>query len=171
MSIRSALGTLPTWPVLIIAPAIILGLGAVSYGPAYLECKRLAEARDLFTSAVERAAQEGGGTLVLDRAVAAADWDQVRILQGAKPKGPLLDCPFGSDLTREERREIIAGGQLGLLSFAAAGQVVGFIEFRGDLIRFDVNDGVLTRAAAVFVAEAPERTGGAIVLRLAASGS
>ncbi len=164
MSIRSALGSLPSWPVLVVAPAVILGLGAVSYGPAYLECKRLAEARAFFTSAVESAARQGG-RLALDQAVAAPDWDQVRILQGVKLDGPLLDCPFGWDLTREQRREIVAKGQLGLLSFAGAGEVVTFVEFRGDLIRFEVDDEILARGAAVFVVEAPAGPGGAFILR------
>ncbi len=168
MSIRSALGSLPSWPVLVVAPAVILGLGAVSYGPAYLECKRLAEARAFFTSAVESAARQGG-RLALDQAVAAPDWDQVRILQGVKLDGPLLDCPLGWDLTREERREIVAQGHLGLLSFAGAGKVVSFVEFRGDLIRFELGEEILARGAAVFIVEKPES--GAFILRLAGAGS
>jgi hypothetical protein len=171
MSIRSALGSLPSWPVLVVAPAVILVLGAISYGPAYRECTRLAEARAGFTSAVERAAQDGGGVLPLDQAVTASDWDQVRILQSVKLDGPLLDCPFGWDLTRIERREIITKGQLGLLSFAGAGEVVSFVEFRSDLIRFEVDDEILARSAAVFIVEAPEIPGGAFVLRPAGAGS
>ena len=46
MSIRSALRGLPSWPALVIAPLIVLGVGALHYGPAYRQCSRLAEARE-----------------------------------------------------------------------------------------------------------------------------
>ncbi len=138
MSIRTALSSLPTWPALVIAPVLILIVAAVKYVPAYQECTRLAQARTAFTSAVEAAARQDGGELRLDRAAAMPGWDQVRILQAVKADGPLLDCPFGWDLTQDERRELIAEGRFGILVFAKDGQVVGTIEYRSDLIRFEL---------------------------------
>lgn len=171
MSIRTALSSLPSWPALAIAPVLILVVGYMSYGPAYRECTRLAEARSGFTAAVARAAQEGGG-LALERAVPAGDWDQVRILQGVKPaSGPLLDCPFGWDFNEIERRGMIAEGKLGILAFAKAGEVVTFVEFSAGRVRFEDYAEVLTRAEAVFAVEAPSGDGGVFILRPAAAGS
>ncbi len=169
MSIRTALGGLPAWPALVIAPALILGIGAMSYGPAYQQCTRLAEARAGFTAAVERAAQAGDRSLRLDQAIADRAWDQVRILQDVQADGELLDCPFGWDLTKGERRAMIAQGQLGILAFAKAGEVVDYVEFRSDLHRFDVGDEILARAAAVFTVETGEG-GVSFVLRPAPGG-
>ncbi len=171
MSIRTALSSLPSWPALAIAPVIILAVGYMSYGPSYRECTRLAEARSGFTAAVERAAQAGRG-LALEQEIAAGDWDQVRILQGVKPStGPLLDCPFGWDLSEIERRGMIAKGELGILAFAKAGEVVTFVEFSAGQVRFEDYKEVITRADAVFAVEAPGGAGGVFTLRPAGAGS
>ena len=117
------------------------------------------------TSSATAAAKDA--RLHLDRAVAAADWDQVRIVQDMSelsPEGQVLDCPFGWDIDRTERRKMLADGRLGILAFAKAGQVVDYIEFRADQARFDAAGKVVARADAVFTVESPG-SGGPFTLR------
>jgi len=168
MSIRSALGSLPSWPVLVIVPAIVLGVGILYYGPAYRQCTRLAQERDGFSAAVARAAQGEGDDLFLDRAVVAGTWDQVRILPrlgDAADDSPVLDCPFGWGLDKTERRAMMRDGRLGILAFAKAGKVVDYIEYRSDQIRFEGIDGVLARDDAVFTVETEVGADGPYILR------
>ena len=171
MSIRSALGGLPAWPALVIAPLVILVVGALHYGPVYRQCTRLAEARDAFTAAVTGAAREDDATLRLGRLAAAREWDQVRILQDLQDlpaEGQVLDCPFGWDLDAIERRAMIAEGRLGILAFAKLDEVIDYIEFRADEARFEGADQVLARGEAVFTVEGPNGAGGPYTLRPAA---
>ncbi len=164
MSIRSALGGLPSWPALVIAPLIVLGVGALHYGPVYRQCSQLAETREGLSAAAARAATEGV-PLRLEAAVAAGDWDQVRIVAEPPTGEGLLDCPFGWDLDRDQRRAMIAAGRLGLLVFAKDGQATDYVEYRRELIDFQDPSEVFARAEAVFEVEALE--GGTFVLRSA----
>ncbi len=170
MNLRAALAGVPVWPGLVAAPLIALAVGAMSYGPAYKQCHRLAEARESFAGAVSVAAQAEDPRLRLDRAVAANDWDQVRIVQdasGLSPEAQYLDCPFGWDLDQTERRRMLADGRLGILAFAKAGQVVDYIEFRADKARFEAVGEIVVRAEAVFTVEPPSNDGGPFTLRRA----
>jgi hypothetical protein len=168
MSIRSALGGLPSWPALVIAPLIVLGVGILHYGPAYRQCSALAEAREGLSAAAARAAA-GGAALRLEAVVAAGDWDQVRIV-AAPPSGEgLLDCPFGWDLDRGERRAMIAAGRLGLLVFAKEGQASDYREYRRDRIDFMDTGRVLARAEAVFEVEAAAGGAGYVLRRAGAA--
>ncbi|MFQ5466822.1 MAG: hypothetical protein ACE5DS_01695 [Kiloniellaceae bacterium] len=168
MSIRSALGSLPSWPVLVIVPVIFLGVGVLYYGPAYQKCTRLAQVREGFSEAVARAARGQGDDLFLDRAVVAGTWDQVRIvprLGDAASDSPVLDCPFGWDLDKTERRAMMQDGRLGILAFAEAGKVVDYIEYRSDRIRFEGIDEVVARIKAVFTVETEVGADGPYILR------
>lgn len=164
MSIRSALGGLPSWPALVIAPLVILGVGALHYGPAYRQCTRLANARDALSAAVARAAGDGTA-LRLDAAVAVEDWEHVRIVRDLKAQARVLDCPFGWDLNRGERRAMIADGRLGILAFAKGDEIVDYIEYRSDRIGFAGVADLIERGEAVFTVAAPRGPDTAFVLR------
>ncbi len=166
MSIRSALGSLPAWPGLALAALIVLGVGGLHYGPTYRQCSALAEAREGLSAAAARAAAERA-PLRLEAAVAAGDWDQVRIVAQPPTGEGLLDCPFGWDLDRDERQDMIAAGRLGLLVFAKGGQASDFREYRRDRIDFAQVSRVLARDEAVFAVE-PAAGGGYVLRRTSA---
>ena len=170
MSVRSALGALPAWPVLIVVPAVVLAVGAFHYVPTCQTCTRLALARDAFTAAVARAAKVSDPVLRLDQIVRMKDWDQARIIQNPRVEGPLLDCPFGWDLDGSERETLFAQKRLGILAFAKNGEVVDFIEYRSDQVRFDGIDGAVLRASALFDVTVPDSPDGAYLLRPRVSG-
>jgi hypothetical protein len=147
---RDSIGQLPTWPALAIAALLVVGIGAWSYGPAYQRCSELNAARHGLQAAIEEAGR-AGTTLDLAAAMPGA-WDEVRIAQGhklARGQNP-FHCPFGWDLSRDERGALIASGDYTLIGFFEAGQFQRYIEYRGDWARFEGDVGSLRRDQARF---------------------
>lgn len=147
---RDSIAQLPTWPALAIAAVLVVGIGVWFYGPTYQRCRELNEARQGLRAAIEEAGR-AGTTLDLATAMPAA-WDEVRIAQGhrlARGQRP-FHCPFGWDLSRDERGALIASGDYTLIGFFEAGQFRRYIEYRGDWARFEGDVVSLQRDEARF---------------------
>ena len=147
---RASLAQLPTWPGLLIAAVLAVGVAAWFYIPTYQRCSELNAAREGLRAAIENAGR-AGTTLELGAAMPGA-WDEVRIAQGhklARGQRP-FHCPFGWDLTREERRELMASGNYTLIGFFDGGRFQRYIEYRGDWARFDGDVETLRRGQARF---------------------
>ncbi len=154
--LRDSIAKLPTWPVFAAAAVVLAGVGYWNYGEAYQRCSELNGAREGLRSAIE-AADRAGTTLELAEAVPGA-WDEVRIAQGHKlafSQRP-LHCPFGWDLTREERAALIASGDYTLIGFFEGGQFRRYIEYRGDWARFEGDVETLPREHARFQVARPD---------------
>lgn len=147
---RASIAQLPTWPALVIASVVVVGIGAWFYGPAYQRCTELNNARENLRTAIE-AAGRAGATLDLAAAIPGV-WDEVRIAQGHKleyGQRP-LHCPFGWDLSREERQSLIASGNYTLIGLFERGRFQRYVEYRGDWARFEGDVEALARAHARF---------------------
>jgi hypothetical protein len=147
---RDSIGQLPTWPALAIAAVLVVGIGVWFYGPAYERCSELNAARESLRTAIEEAGR--AGTTVDLAAVAPGAWDEVRIAQGhklARGQRP-FHCPFGWDLSRDERGALIRSGDYTLIGFFDSGQFQRYIEYRGDWARFEGDVDSLQREQARF---------------------
>jgi len=147
---RDSIAQLPTWPALFIAAVLVVGIGSWFYGPAYQRCSELKGARADLRGAIEAAGRRG---TILDLAEAVpGTWDEVRIAQGhtLAPGQSSFHCPFGWDLTREERRALMASGDYTLIGFFESGQFQRYIEYRGDWARFEGDVDSLQRGRARF---------------------
>lgn len=148
--LRESIAQLPTWPALLIAAVVVVGIGTWVYGPAYQRCGELNAARENLRAAIE-AAGRAGTTFDLAAAMPGA-WDEVRIAQGHRLKrgqSP-LHCPFGWDLSRDERGALIAAGDYTLIGFFEDGGFQRYIEYRGDWARFEGDVESLRRGQARF---------------------
>ena len=148
--LRASIAQLPTWPALVIAAVVVVGIGAWFYEPAYQRCSELNAARETLRAAIE-AADRSGTTLDLAAAMPGA-WDEVRIAQGHKlERGQRpFHCPFGWDLSREERRALIASGDYTLIGLFEGGRFLRYVEYRGDWARFEGDVASLPRTVARF---------------------
>lgn len=148
--LRASISQLPTWPALVIAAVLTVGIGIWFYAPTYQRCSDLKLAREGLRAAIE-VADRTGSTLDLAAAM-PGPWDEVRISQahrlaaGQRP----FHCPFGWDLSREERRALIASGDYTLIGFFERGEFQRYIEFRGDWARFEGDVESLPRSRAHF---------------------
>ena len=147
---RDSIAQLPTWPALAIAALLVVGIGAWFYVPTYQRCSELNAARQGLLTAIEEAGRDG---TILDLAdVMPGGWDEVRIAPGhklARGQRP-FHCPFGWDLSRDERGALIRSGDYTLIGFFEAGQFQRYIEYRGDWARFEGDVGSLRRDQARF---------------------
>ena len=152
---RDSIAQLPTWPGLVIAAVFAVGIGYWSYGESYQRCSDLSGAREELRGAIE-AADRAGTMLDLAEALPGA-WDEVRIAQGHKlefGQSP-LHCPFGWDLTRDERQALIASGDYTLIGFFEGGEFRRYIEYRGDWARFEGDVETLPRTDSQFLVARP----------------
>jgi hypothetical protein len=129
---------------------LAVGVGSWYYVPTYQQCSELKQTREALRAAIDAAASNGG---VVDlAAVFPGAWDEVRIAQehrleaGQAP----FDCPFGWDLSRLERRELIESGRYTLIGFFERGRFQRYVEYRGDWARFEGEVDVLSRTRARF---------------------
>lgn len=160
--IRDALSSLPARPVLYLVPAVIVMVLSLYYWDLHARCARIEAQRGALTEWVRSA--DSSLPLRLESFTEFA-WDQVRIAVGYKPQRGNGDCPLGWNWPRGEREALIANGRLTLLVFARAGEIVEYLELRGDQIDFRGIESVLTPQTAVFELK-PAPAGDAIELWL-----
>ena len=160
--IRRALNVVPTRPVLVLAPLVVVLALTYWFGSDYGRCTGHAKFRERFTEAV-RAAAAGGRRLVLAD-LTAFSWDRALIQPGFKPGGLGPDCAFGWDWSRGEREALAAAGRLTVIAFVRGGRVVEYVELRGDRIRFRDLANPYTPATAIFRVHAATDEAGGFVL-------
>lgn len=161
--LRASIEQLPSWPPLLLAAALIVGVGGWYYGSAWARCSELKASREALRLAIGEA-EENGGRVELDR-VFPGHWDEVRIAQGhrlATGQRP-YHCPFGWDLTGSERQALIDAGLYTLIGFFDRGRFQRYVEYRADWAKFEGEVASLGRAEARFAVD--EGGDGPAVLR------
>ena len=148
MFIRDALSSLPTRPVLFLAPLIVVLVLSWYYRDLYTRCSQIRADRDSLSEAI--LAANPGVRLRLDELTAFA-WDQVRIVTGYRPRGRGSECPFDWNWPAGERDALIAAGHLTVLVFARAGAIVRYVEMNGNRIEFPRLEVGLEPAEALFL--------------------
>lgn len=167
MRIQEALRALPTKPGVIIAIMIIIVVGGWQGYSLHAACVHRADLLQGLSSAIENSAVgRGNDAQLLDLGkVADFAWDEVRIFQSYRPTTNSLDCPFGWHWSEETRRDLAARGLLTVLAFFQGETFVDFMDYSGELARFEVEDGKISRNQAIFSVTAPVDGEGPFVLR------
>lgn len=153
MSIQTALRSLPTKPGVTIAIAIIVVVGGWQGYSLRAACIQRADLMLSLTAAIEAAVVKGDGVNAMRLDLADAipfAWDEVKIVQNYRPTTASLDCPFGWHWTEEARDKLAADGLLTVLAFFDKGAFVDFMDYSGDLARFEVDDRKIVRDRALF---------------------
>jgi hypothetical protein len=149
--IRDALSQVPSKPGFAIALLVALALGGWYLISSWTTCSGLRADRQRLLEAVEAAGQGSG---ILDLATAfPGPFDEVRIVQGHRlqPGERPYHCPFGWDLTADERNALIEKGDYTLIGLFSGGRFARYVEWRGDWARFEGDVSRLPAAARLKV--------------------
>lgn len=138
---------MPTKPVIVIAPLIVVLVLAFYYRDRHVKCTEMKQFR--VTLAASLAAVPSR------QAVRFADftdfaWDRVRIVTAFVPRERGASCPFEWNWPAGERAALIDGGALTALIFALGDAVVAYRELDGGEIEIRGVDTLLTPESAVF---------------------
>ena len=148
MNIKGALNSLPARPGIVLAVVLAAIVLAAFYIQQYRVCTELGALRAAF---YEKVRQNAGQKIRLADLTPFA-WVKARIILNFQSKLRLPDCPFKWDLSRRERRRMMARAELNVLAFATeAGHRV--IDFNNGTIAFDLRETALTPGQAVFMVE------------------
>lgn len=173
MRIQEALRSLPTKPGVVIAIMIIvLVCGWYGYS-SYTVCVHRADLLRSMTSAIQASAADSGNERRLLDLSKVADfaWDEVRIVQNYRPTTNSFDCPFGWHWSEETRRDLAARGHLTVLAFFQGETFIDFMDYSGEVARFEVGEEKIARREALFNVVPPADGEGPFLLRHLPDGS
>ena len=149
-NVRDALSQIPSKPGFAIAVMIVFALGGWYVTTTWTQCSALRESRDKLRAAI---VEDGASGAVLDlKKVFPGAWDEARIVEDyklQKDQRP-LECPFGWDISRAERIDLIAKGKMTLIGLFAAGHFRRYVEWRSDWGRFEGDVKSMPASAARF---------------------
>jgi len=159
--IKDALSALPAKPALFIAPLLVVLVLSLYYRDQYNKCVDIRETRAALN---EYLLELGSPAQFRLTDFADFDWTKVRIVASVEP-GTISDtCPLDWNWASGERDTLIASGGLAAMIFGQKGQVVRYLELRGDEVEFRGAEGNLPREAAVF--RVARKSGGGVILTL-----
>jgi hypothetical protein len=166
ISIRQALGSLPSRPVLVIAPLLAaLALG-YHYYTAYRACSEQSALRQQFMAAVAAAAGAAEPRLRLSGSTPFT-WSSLQVSSAPEGDRRALDCPLGSGWPASERDRLAAAGLLTVLGFYADDKLVAVVELSGEEVLFSGVGTSFGERDAVFTVARPEAGGSPFVLTAA----
>lgn len=167
INLRHALGSLPSRPVLVIAPLLVaLALG-YHYLTVYRGCSDQTALRQRVMAAVAAAAEAPDPRLRLGEATPFA-WSQLRVFRAPEGDRRALDCPLGWGWSAGERERLAAAGLLTVLGFYADDDaLVGLVEVSGEEIRFAGAKAAFGVEDAVFTVIRPQAGDAPFVLTAA----
>ena len=148
MFIHKALNSIPSKPVLFLAPLLIVLVLATYYWNVKSDCHARAELRGKFVSLVIDAG-DAGQPLRLDE-LYSANWEFAKTFQNFQPKHRKRSCPLGWDWSDQVRQELIDSGMLSVIIFFNEGVISHILEFNNEQISMDEIAGRVTRDRAVF---------------------
>jgi hypothetical protein len=145
--IRNALSVVPSRPIVVIVPLIVVLVMSFYYWDIYSKCADNKLFRTSFNELVHSV-----DTSAPFRLMDMTDfrWDRVRIVTNFEPEKRNTECPFGWNWSSGERDSLIASGLLTVLLFAQEGMIVRYFELRSDKLAFRGANSSLTPEAAVF---------------------
>ncbi|TNF91012.1 MAG: hypothetical protein JSU67_18260 [Gammaproteobacteria bacterium] len=145
--IKDALSALPAKPALFIAPVLIVLVLSLYYRDRYQQCVDIKNTRAEIKQHLH--------SLGLPAQFRLADftnfaWNKVRIVARVKPGTVSASCPLDWNWASGERDELLESGLLTVMIFGQQGQIVRYMELRGDELEFHVPKDNLTPEQAVF---------------------
>lgn len=145
--IKDALSALPAKPALFIAPILVVLVLSLYYRDRHQQCIDIKNSRAELTQYL----------LSLDSPAQFRlsdftdfEWNKVRIVASVEPGSVSASCPLGWNWASGERDKLLESGLLTAMIFGQQGQIVRYLELRGDELEFHVPDGNLTPQQAVF---------------------
>ncbi len=160
--IKDALSSLPAKPALYIAPILVIVVLSLYYRDQYNQCADIRQQR-MALNELLRAIDSPGNFRLAD--FTEFDWNKVRIVAGVAPGTIADECPFDWNWQSGERDTLLKSGLLTAVIFGRDGQVVSYLELRGDEVEFRSSEGNLTPETAVFGVERKPGASG-VTLRL-----
>lgn len=161
--IKDALSALPAKPALFIAPVLVVLVLTLYYRDQYNKCVDIRQTRAELSQHLLSL-----GAPARFRLADFTDfaWNKVRIVAAVKP-GTISDtCPLEWNWTDSERDSLIASGKLTAMIFGQQGQVVRYLELRGDEVEFLETEEQLTPETAVFSLRRKSGDAGGVTLTL-----
>ncbi len=159
--IRDALAVLPTKPVLVIAPLIIVLVLAFYYRDRHASCTEMHQFRATLGASLDAIPARERVRLA---ELTDFPWDRVRIVTGFVPRDRSAACPFEWNWADGERAALIGAGALTALIFAQGDRIAAYREIDGSEIAIRGVSSLLTPQTAIFeLTRAPE--GGVILTR------
>lgn len=161
--IKDALSVVPARPALFIAPLLVVLVLSLYYRDQYNKCVDIKQTR--------AALQEQLLALGSPAQFRLADftdfaWNKVRIVASVTADTISDSCPLDWNWDNGERAALIASGRLAALMFGQQGQIVSYLELRGDEIEFRGVEGSLAPNEAVFEVRRKSGDGGGVTLTL-----
>jgi len=161
--IKDALSAVPAKPALIIAPLLAVLVLSLYYRDQYHKCVDIRQAR-----AALNAILLAPDSPALFRLADFTDfaWTKVRIVASVVPDTISETCPLDWNWADGERERLLASGRLTAMMFGQQGQIVRYLELRGDEVEFRQVEGNLTPESAVFNLARKSGNAGGVTLTL-----
>ena len=159
--IKDALSALPAKPALYIAPILVVVVLTLYYRDQYNKCVDIRQTRAAFSEHLASLDSSAPFRLV---DFTGFDWNKVRIVAGVKPGTISETCPLDWNWASGERNRLLSSGQLTALIFGQQGQIVRYLELRGDEVEFRGAEGNLSPESAVFNIELQPGDSGPVIL-------
>jgi len=148
--IKEALSALPARPALFIAPVLVVLVLSLYYRDQYNKCVEIRQTRAALTELLL-----APGSPARFRLADFTDfaWTKVRIVASVTADTISDTCPLDWNWESGERDSLIASGRLAAMIFGQQGQIVRYLELRGDQLEFRGAEGNLSPEAAEFRVE------------------
>jgi len=160
---KDAFSAVPARPALLIAPVLVVLVLSLYYRDQYNKCVEIVQTRAALT---EMLLGPGSPTLFRLADFTDFDWTRVRVVASVGADTISDTCPLDWNWESGERDSLIASGNLAALIFGQQGQVVRYLELRGDQIEFRGAEGNIPPQAAVFNVERKSGDSGGVILTL-----
>lgn len=147
MSVRDALSSLPSKPVLFIGPVIIVLVLSFYYRDQYEKCLDIRQSRQSITEKIR--SLKPGSTFRFTE-VTDFSWNKVRIVAQVEPGTISATCPLDWNWSSGERESLLNDGLLAAVIFGQQGKVVKYLELRADELKFVGASATLSPESAVF---------------------
>ncbi len=145
--LKNALSTVPAKPAIVLAPLLMVLVLSLYYRDQYLKCVDIKQTRVALSEQLLAL-----GSPAQFRLTDFTDfaWTKVRIVPGVDQDTISDTCPLSWNWASGERESLIASGRLAAMIFGQQGQIVKYLELRGDEVEFRGTEGNLSPEAAVF---------------------
>jgi len=145
--IKDALSAVPARPALFIAPLLVVLVLSLYYRDQYNKCVDIRQTR---AALKEQLLALGSPAQFRLTDFTDFAWTRVRIVASVTADTISETCPLDWNWDSGERDALIASGHLAAMMFGQQGQIVKYLELRGDEVEFRGADGNHSPAAAVF---------------------
>jgi len=161
--IKNALSAVPAKPALILAPVLVVLVLSLYYRDQYNKCVDIKQTRAALSEQLLAL-----GSPAQFRLADFTDfaWTKVHIVPNVDRDTISDTCPLSWNWASGERESLIASGRLAAMVFAQQGQIVKYLELRGDEVEFRGAEGNLSPQVAVFDVVRKSGDAGGVTLTL-----